>query len=518
MDEIYKLKYLKYKQKYINLKGGRLIDILDSPGNKLIKTKCDTVENIKKNFALCNKVNDSLATSENSYIIFLWFLNSIKEDEIQTLEKIILFHKVKSNNVFILSHNSFDMLTKHISFDTKEKSPEEIKNHLNFISILKQKNIKVDNEDFIPIFKQKIIDIIGSHESIPEYKSTINITIYNLTHGNFKNFNSDLFLNSDDPKVFITKKQYFECISPIFDSKNFINLSIVNNNCYSTYIFHGYFKNEMTKLAKHNELVNIFTYSTRPYMKYLFYLRFILLFFSKSNIVEYSKKTSDNDKFNHFLTINTYIQNKLDTDSTFASSVETIFYESLSEIKSSLNKFFYFFQPLCNFSHLDQIYKKLNEKSFKDTYAYTGANINSIDLYEDENITNSINQYLEQSSSMSLDSYLKLEINNTELELDFKYNNKFDINKSIKDLNNEIRTDTFVDEVLTKDYMNVGGLNSLNNFLNNDLLNNDLLENNLLKKLIKISFIEQKDILFVPIEPDDVKREIMRNKKLIDLL
>ena len=107
---------------------------------------------------------------------------------------------------------------------------------------------------------------------------------------------------------------------------------------------------------------------------------------------------------------------------------------------------------------------------------------------------------------MSLNSYLKLEINNT--ESGFNYNNKFDINKSIKDLNNEIRTDTFVDELLTNDFFNVGGLISLNDFLNNDLL----------KKLIKISFIEQKDILFVPIEPDDVKREIMRNKKLIDLL
>ena len=172
MDENYKFKYLKYKQKYINLKGGRLIDILDSPENKVIKTKCDTVENIKKNFALCNKVNDSLATSENSYIIFLWFLDSIKEDEIQTLEKIILFHKVKSNNVFILSHIPFDTINKSL------------------------KSTIVNNQNFISIFQQKIIDIRDSHKSIPEYKSTINITIYNLAHGNFQNFNSDLFLNS----------------------------------------------------------------------------------------------------------------------------------------------------------------------------------------------------------------------------------------------------------------------------------------------------------------------------------
>jgi hypothetical protein len=52
------LKYLKYKQKYINLKGGRLIDILNNPENTVIKTKCDTIDHITTNFNLCNKFNE----------------------------------------------------------------------------------------------------------------------------------------------------------------------------------------------------------------------------------------------------------------------------------------------------------------------------------------------------------------------------------------------------------------------------------------------------------------------------
>ena len=76
-------------------------------------------------------------------------------------------------------------------------------------------------------------------------------------------------------------------------------------------------------------------------------------------------------------------------------------------------------------------------------------------------------------------------------------------NKSFK-----IRNNNFIDDFITSDWANLGGLFAINEFLPNDLL----------KKLVKMSFIEQKDILFVPVEPDPVKREIMRSIKLIDLL
>jgi hypothetical protein len=261
----------------------------------------------------------------------------------------------------------------------------------------------------------------------------------------------------------------------------------------------------MSQLPKPNNLVNIFTYSTRPYIKYLFYLRFILLFFSKQFIETYQKLTSNDDKFNHFFTINVLIQNKLDTNCRFADLVKNIFYESIVDIKSSLDKFFYFFKFLSNY--LDEIFDKLNNPLFKNNFAYTGADINLIKLSDDSNITNSIITYLEQSSPMTTNSYLDFKINNFEVLSD-RYNKTFDVNKSIRDLNNEIRTDLFVDNLMTKDIYNMGGLLTLNNFLNN----------NLLKEIIRMSFFEQKDILFVPIEPNDVKRERMRNIRLIDLL
>jgi hypothetical protein len=146
MDEKYRFLYLKYKQKYINLKGGRLIDILNSPENTFIKTKCDTINNIKTNFNFCNKVNDCLATSKNSYIIFIWFLNSITEAEIETLEKIILFHKAKSTNVFIFSNYYFTTTNKSIN------------------------STVVTYNDFSTKFKQKIIDIIELYKTRTEFE------------------------------------------------------------------------------------------------------------------------------------------------------------------------------------------------------------------------------------------------------------------------------------------------------------------------------------------------------------
>jgi hypothetical protein len=481
----YRLLYLKYKQKYINLKGGRLIDILDDLQNNDIKKHCATTEDIKTNFTVCNNFNDKLATSNNSYIIFLWFIDYFDPDSIKPLENIILFHKAKSTNVFIFSNRT-----------------DRVNNSINFTP--------VTNKDFQQKFKQTIESIINKHKT--ELESTINITIYNMAHGDLTNFNSISFLSSDfqqGPKVSINKDEYFDCIRPIFDSKNVINLSIVNNNCFSSTIYHGYFKDKMEKenLAKNN--VNLFTYSTMPYIKYLFYLRFILLFFSKEFIETYISLESDNDKFNHFSTINTLICNKLDREPRFANSVITIFYESIKDIKNSLNKLFNFFQLSDNSEYLNDIFDKLNKSSFKDNYAYNSINfnINSIDLFDDKNITNSIIGYLEQGSSTTSESYLKFQINAT--IFDFNYNRTLDVNKTIKYLNTQIRVDgNFVDEFMAKNWAIIGGLGKLNDFL----------DNNLLKKIITMSFVEQNDILFVPIEPNDDKRERMRKIKLIDLL
>jgi len=479
----YKQKYLKYKSKYLKVKGGRLIDILNEPGFAKIKDKCNTPDNIRTNFALCNKTNDGVATSNDSYVIFLCFINQFKEDYQKFLEKIILFHKAKSNNIFIFSNKNFNTINPSIN------------------------SILVNNTNFENLFAQKIKDIIDPYEKIP-IQSNLNITIYNIAHGNLSKYNLLDFLSSDKPnEVCINKEQYYNCLLPIFNCKSIVNLVLVNNNCYSTYIIHGYFREKLKTLPNKNNS-NIITYSLRPFIKYLFYLRFILSFFDKSFIEKYSTLSSDNDKFNHFFEINKLINKRLN-NIIFANSIKTIFYESIDEFKNSLNKFFYFFQPLCHFEHLNNIFSKLNEPSYKDTYALIPKEnivVNDIDLFKDSNITNSIIAFLEQSSFITTDSYLTQEINNTTLGLN--YNHLLDVNTSLKELNNKIRNNNFIDDFITSDWANLGGLSAINEFLPNELL----------KKLVKMSFIEQKDILFVPVEPDPVKREKMRSIKLIDLL
>jgi hypothetical protein len=496
----YKQKYLKYKEKYLNLKGGRLLDIIDLPGNVKIKNNCDDITKIESNFNLCNKINDKLATSNNSYVIFLWLLSSPDFPSLKALENIILNHKAKSSNIKIFSHESFTTPNSSISSE------------------------KIDNSNFISKIKAEITRIITNHASAS--KETINITIYNGAHGNMNTFNTPNFINGDPPTISISKDNYFDIISPVFNSNNFVNLTLVNNNCYSTYTIHGYFKNKIRSLSVSNKTnVSLYTYSLRPFMKYLLYLRFILLFFTKDFMITYGSKMKDADKFTIFMNLNTQIKSKLDTDSTFLRDVENIFYETKDEIKSELDILFNLFNPSTgNFKYLNEIFSKITSLYINVSTVdkgkvyfcdapnkFTDVKINSVDLYNDLNITNNIIGYLEQSNEFTSQTWLQLKINNENLAwgkvgtIDFTFN----VNNSIKDINSSLRTSSeFLDGFLLEDEMVIAGLPYLLKLLNKDLV----------KKLIQMSFDKQKDILIVPVEPDDTKREIMRNKKLIDLL
>jgi hypothetical protein len=490
----FKAKYLKYKQKYLDLKGGRLQDILNKPDYAKIKDKCNTPSNITTNFALCNKVNDSVASSNDSYIIFLFFVSvgGVNFNELEILEKIILFHKAKSNNVFIFSH---------ISFST-------INNKIN--------SILVTNTNFSNLFTQKITEIVNPYNINPNNylnapsRSNANITIYNFTHGYMRNYNENFFLESDYPHIRITKDQYFNCLVPIFRSQAVINLTLVNNNCYSTYTTHGYFKEKLSNLTgRKSNLSNLFTYSLRPYIKYLFYLRFILCFFDSNFIRNFGLLISYNDKISLFLTIKSLIITRL-ADPIFANSVKNIFYESIDNFIISLNRFFDFFIHINNFNNINDLILQLNNPNYMNRYANIPKetiNINIIDLSDDDNITNTLNRYLEQSSLEATKSYLIQEIKSS--SDDDKYTKLLDVNMTIRNINNDIRIDVdYNNKFMTKDDSNFFGLIFLREIIPNDFL----------ERLIKISFDEQKDILFVPVEPDDAKREKMRNMRLIDLL
>lgn len=479
----YKDKYLKYKSKYLKLKGGRLIDILDVPGNSRIKKDCGNLEQITQNFSLCNKINDKLATSENSYVIFLWFLSSVDINSLKTLENIILNHKAPSSNIKIYSHNNFTTPNSLIQ------------------------SIQLTNSNAVQIIQNDINNIITNHKNEHD---KLNITIYNLAHGALQKFNTPQFINSDNPKIFISKEQYFDMINPVFNSSNFVNLTLVNNNCYSTYITHGYFKNKISSLLKQNPKVNLFTYSLRPFIKYLLYLRFILLFFTKDFIDSFKSKTTNCLKFALFSVLNSKIQNKLDTDPIFLREVKNIFYKEVDEIKTDLTKLFDLFVPENgNFNYLNNIVLKLDNSKYVQS-TFSNVSINNVDLYDDENITNSILGFLEQSSFLSTKSFLQLKIRNEEsAEVGMTlYDLTFDINNSIQEINNSVKTGNSLIEFMVNDWLMFAGNVNLKEFL----------DDNLITTLIRMSFDEQKDILFIPVEPNDDKRELMRQTKLIDLL
>ena len=85
-----------------------------------------------------------------------------------------------------------------------------------------------------------------------------------------------------------------------------------------------------------------------------------------------------------------------------------------------------------------------------------------------------------------------------ELDLD----NKHMMNNSIKEFNEECRSEEFINKFVNPENMRLGY--EIYSIFPEDVL----------KKLVKKSFDEQKDIIFIPIEPNNFKREEIRKMKL----
>jgi hypothetical protein len=261
-NDKYYLKYLKYKNKYINFSGGRLKDA----ENSII---CDNVEKITENFDECNKLNECYV-NENNFAVILAIADAVNNIHVfpsNIINNIILNHHVPLNNVIIIT------LEKYIDFlDNINKQKKIIRENIIFVS---------SNDDFLIKFSSKLAEIAEIINFNLEKQG--HVMIYNLFHGadhglrlNIKyNDNSILFCkNAGRECTFaISREDYINCLLNLYKYKSEckINILLVNNNCFTNYILHLYIKYRLISLEGVNK-INLLTYSIKPYIKYLFLL------------------------------------------------------------------------------------------------------------------------------------------------------------------------------------------------------------------------------------------------------
>ena len=509
----YEQKYLKYKQKYLELKngnfeltGGRLIDLVNPEYTSKIKNECETANKISKNFDLCNTINEKLGTSANSFVIILWLLTNdfSTPDDSMIVENIMLNHTAKNTNIYLLTNIS------------KVTTTRLNKDKYHYIQCNKDKFNSTLDEIIKSIIKTT--EISKPNEVSPGYINfKTNVTFYNIAHGNLKTyfsddlFASDIDINKDTSincELQISKDEYFQRLKPFYESNKEFNIMLVNNNCYSSYVMHGHFKNAISELAKTTDVskVNLFTFSTRPCIKYLWYLRFILFFVTKEFIINFNNSKEKLAKYKIFRELNDKILLKL-SNTEFKDQVEQIFYEPISEITTNLFNLFELFYPSDNnvlFNSLENIINNMMDKN------YIPLNLDSIDLKtfdfsNKKNNINSINQFIEQKSAFTYNTYLKLNIESKGMFTTTRF--PININSTIMEINDSLRRNKDFIEFFIDDLHNVNS--NIKDFFNNKRG---------LKKLIMASFINQEDILFIPIEPSIPKRVVMENIKLKDLI
>ena len=257
-DLSYKKKYLKYKFKYINLKGGRLLDskdkVLIKPcsiedeskvySSNLLNRKTDLLaketdlikknalkteiknindsreESFRKN-TKCNTIN--LQYTDNNKFYFYLELES-KSNIIQgdLFTNLIMYTHINPNNIFIIYSNiskQKDYFSKRLDKDNLYEFDKNNTTHLIYA------NIKKFITDTI---KNKIIN---------RYKRNTSIIFDIFTHGNIF---SDKFIAIDGKDKFINFNEFYELFDTAYEkdidvaNKSISNITFIASWCYSS--------------------------------------------------------------------------------------------------------------------------------------------------------------------------------------------------------------------------------------------------------------------------------------------
>lgn len=557
-DYKYKQKYLKYKLKYLELKqnGGRLLDItqqkidlkkqdnfskiqnIDKEINEIDKKKTLLVDSKTKlseqlsrlnllkfsdvqtncqdmdpnsgipiiedaNFNYCNDVNDDLSSKNNSFIIIFNLIED-KPGDIhpniylnKSIKSIIQKWYAKPSNVFLIT--------------TLNNTPTNITNKINVV--------KIDNSNY----DTKIDEVIKEINKRSE--SNNSLTIFNLAHGHMMYYNNDDFISSGKGIVMTINQYYNKFLEPFYNSSKNFNIMLVLNNCYSIY---SIFK-KLRKLTQQNTVqgqkknrINLVTYSSRPYIKYLVWLQNIIHFVNDDILIRFNSATTDTNKFTVFkeaidqieILLFTPLVNPIDI-----SNKEILLYTLSTEDPVEIRKEFDLMINIINPDIPNNIFQMVKvllglgiEPTKKSIANTSGIDLSKINLYSTTtnssggtipNADTKIIEGLEQAALTSFNTYIFNRLVDT-------MGNFYDyqLNDTIKKINFTLKSEAVnwaFNEWFDSPIMGLKEITGI------DIQTE-------MRKLLEMSFNEQTDILFVIVEQNEDKRKKIRNMQFKELL
>ena len=256
-DLSYKNKYLKYKFKYINLKGGRLLDSKDTDlikqcsiedernvySSDLLNRKKKALEAKKNDLIITNdikNINDSIEesftkntkcnainlqyTDNNKFYFYLELESKANIIQGDLFTNLIMYTHINPNNIFIIYSN----ISKQKDYFSKRLD----KDNLYEFDKNNDTNVIYDN------IKKFITDTI-KNKIINRYKRNRNTSIIFdiFTHGNIF---SENFIAIDGNNKYINFKEFYELFDTAYEkdidveNKSISNITFIASWCYSS--------------------------------------------------------------------------------------------------------------------------------------------------------------------------------------------------------------------------------------------------------------------------------------------
>ena len=252
-----------------------------------------------------------------------------------------------------------------------------------------------------------------------------------------------------------------------------INILLVNNNCFANYLLHNYLKFRLSHTDYKDSNIRLITYSIKPFIKYLY----LLLIINQTPFF----KNAFND-----LVIDLPCQGQLLKQKILKKS-------NSYDLKLLINKMYT--------ENIDE--EENNLLNIENDIS------NLCDLIDDTDILNSVIKYIKKPYNFHDDNIINsLLLNSFNSILNILKGNETDIDvkhmmdKSIKEFNKECRREDFINKFVNPEFFRLGW----------EIY--EIFTPEVLKKIVKKSFDDQKDIIFIPIEPNNIKREKIRRMKL----
>ena len=281
--DIYYNKYLKYKNKYLELKktGGSF---------RVSPVECDIISGItEKNFNKCLTAHN--ANSDlNQYFVILFFYSNfdgkISNNLCDILNKILLNTNINTNNIYLFTQNITDKNTKLTTFKYNDKLDNNrypdnlIFDSGNFseckqlLQLIKNNNI---NHFISPTkikldINNKLIELIKQLNSNITHNSTVNLSIH--THG-FDAIDNDSELISLDGTngldLTYSFNELYNLLEPLIVNVNIDILNLISAFCYNSVSFRPRLLEKITLLHISKQINYVTLQVSVPIIDLLFY-------------------------------------------------------------------------------------------------------------------------------------------------------------------------------------------------------------------------------------------------------